>query len=83
MSKDNVVALSSPEGVEDLLTELLRQSAKRLIQHCWPSIPDNCINSAPNSTETAYMQFETRVPQCFLDFTGSEVQKTPKAGAMR
>jgi len=32
MSKDNVVALSSPEGVEDPLTELLRTGAKRLIQ---------------------------------------------------
>ena len=32
MSKDNVVALSSPEGVEDPLTELLRTCAKRLIQ---------------------------------------------------
>ncbi len=32
MSKDNVVALSSPEGVEDPLTELLRRGARRLIQ---------------------------------------------------
>jgi len=32
MSKDNVIALSSPEGVEDPLTELLRTCAKRLIQ---------------------------------------------------
>ena len=32
MSKDNVVALSSPESVEDPLTELLRSGAKRLIQ---------------------------------------------------
>ena len=32
MSKDNVVALSSPEGIEDPLTELLRTGAKRLIQ---------------------------------------------------
>ncbi len=32
MSKDNVVALSSPEGAEDPLTELLRTGAKRLIQ---------------------------------------------------
>jgi len=31
MSKDNVVALSSPEGIEDPLTELLRTGAKRLI----------------------------------------------------
>ena len=32
MSKDNVVAFQSPEGVEDPLTELLRTGAKRLIQ---------------------------------------------------
>ena len=32
MSKDNVVAIRSPEGIEDLLTELLRTGAKRLIQ---------------------------------------------------
>ncbi len=32
MSKDNVVSLPSPEGVEDPLTELLRAGAKRLIQ---------------------------------------------------
>jgi len=32
MSKDNVVAIQSPEGVEDPLTELLRTGAKRLIQ---------------------------------------------------
>ncbi len=32
MSKDNVVAFQSPEGVEDPLTELLRRGAKRLIQ---------------------------------------------------
>ena len=32
MSKDNVVAFRSPEGVEDPLTELLRTGAKRLIQ---------------------------------------------------
>jgi transposase-like protein len=32
MSKDNVVAFQSPEGVEDPLTELLRIGAKRLIQ---------------------------------------------------
>ncbi len=32
MSKDNVVSLQSPEGVEDPLTELLRAGAKRLIQ---------------------------------------------------
>ena len=32
MSKDNVVALSSPEGIEDPLAELLRSGARRLIQ---------------------------------------------------
>ncbi len=32
MSKDNVVSLQSPAGVEDPLTELLRAGAKRLIQ---------------------------------------------------
>ena len=32
MSKDNVVAFQSPEGIEDPLTELLRTGAKRLIQ---------------------------------------------------
>ncbi|HEC05776.1 MAG TPA: IS256 family transposase, partial [Thiolapillus brandeum] len=32
MSKDNVVAFRSPEGVGDPLTELLRTGAKRLIQ---------------------------------------------------
>ena len=32
MSKDNVVAFRSPEGVEDPLTALLRSGAKRLIQ---------------------------------------------------
>jgi len=32
MSKDNVVAFPSPEGIEDPLTELLRTGAKRLIQ---------------------------------------------------
>ncbi|BAO42975.1 IS256 family transposase [Thiolapillus brandeum] len=32
MSKDNVVALSSPEEIEDPLTELLHNGAKRLIQ---------------------------------------------------
>jgi len=32
MSKDNVVVIQSPEGVEDPLTELLRTGAKRLIQ---------------------------------------------------
>ena len=32
MSKDNVVAIQSPEGIEDPLTELLRMGAKRLIQ---------------------------------------------------
>jgi len=32
MSKDNVVALSSPDVVEDPLTELLRTGARRLIQ---------------------------------------------------
>ena len=31
MSKNNVVALSSSEGVEDPLTQLLRSGAKRLI----------------------------------------------------
>ena len=32
MSKDNTVALSMPEGMEDPLTELLRNGARRLIQ---------------------------------------------------
>ncbi len=32
MSKDNVVSLQSPAGIEDPLTELLRTGAKRLIQ---------------------------------------------------
>ena len=32
MSKDNVVAFSAPEGIEDPLTELLRTGARRLIQ---------------------------------------------------
>ncbi len=32
MSKDNVVSLQSPAGIEDPLTELLRAGAKRLIQ---------------------------------------------------
>ncbi len=32
MSKDNVVSIRSPEGIEDPLTELLRSGAKRLIQ---------------------------------------------------
>ena len=32
MSKDNVIALQSPEGIEDPLTALLRAGAKRLIQ---------------------------------------------------
>ena len=32
MSKDNVVTLQSPAGIEDPLTELLRTGAKRLIQ---------------------------------------------------
>ena len=32
MSKDNVVCIRSPEGIEDPLTELLRSGAKRLIQ---------------------------------------------------
>lgn len=32
MSKDNVAAFPSPEGIENPLTELLRSGAKRLIQ---------------------------------------------------
>ncbi len=32
MSKDNVVAFQSPEGLEDPLTELLRTGVKQLIQ---------------------------------------------------
>ncbi|BBD78357.1 transposase (plasmid) [Hydrogenophilus thermoluteolus] len=32
MGKDNTVALSMPEGMEDPLTELLRNGARRLIQ---------------------------------------------------
>jgi len=32
MNKDNVVSLSSPEGIEDPLTELVRTGARRLIQ---------------------------------------------------
>ena len=32
MSKDNVVALQTPEGIDDPLTELLRTGARRLIQ---------------------------------------------------
>ncbi len=32
MSKDNVISLQSPAGIEDPLTELLRTGAKRLIQ---------------------------------------------------
>ena len=32
MSKDNVVAFQSPEGIDDPLSELLRTGARRLIQ---------------------------------------------------
>ena len=35
MGKDNVVALPSPEGADDPLTERLRTSAKRLIQQAF------------------------------------------------
>lgn len=32
MSKDNIVSLLMPGGIEDSLTELLRNGARRLIQ---------------------------------------------------
>ncbi len=82
MNKDNVVSLSSPEGMEDPLTELVRTGARRLIQQAIEAELAELLAGYAGQVDEQGRRLVVRnryLPECeILTGVGSVPVKVPK-----